>query len=155
MPLILVGYGDYEEYRVTALPLQALEELGVRYPLAVAEDSSPEYEHLVITVAVHAELNRRRAGGQQQPHTPSRRQLAQLIIKRGIQQASKHHHPDGDGHHDAQVRLSEVRDTLLENCDNIPNDRPKDAVVIPAPQERRALRPRPANPTPWDKDVPF
>jgi hypothetical protein len=155
MPLIIVGYGDYEDYRITELPLEVLEELGKRYSLALSEAFSPEYDHLIITVAVHAELNRRKAGGQQHAHTPSRRQLARLIVKRGFQQASKHHHPDGDGHHDAQVRLSEVRDTLLESCDNIPNDRPEDAVVIPAPQERRTVRSRPPSPPTWDDDVPF
>src|SRR5689334_6560126 len=131
MPMILVGYGEYEDYRVTELPLQALEELGRRYPLVIPEEYGPEYEHLVITVAVHAELNRRNAGGQQHAHIPSQRQLAELIIKRGFQQASKQHHPDGDGHHDAQVRLARVRDSLLQDCENIPNDRPEDAVIIP------------------------
>jgi hypothetical protein len=156
MPLILVGYGDYEDYRVTELPLEALEELTNRYPLAVAEDFSPEYDYLIITIAVHAELNRRKAGGKQQAHIPSRRELAQLIIKRGFQQASKQHHPDGDGHHDAQVRLADVRDTLLTDCENIPNDRPEDAVIIPAaPVNRATVKPRAAAAGSWDDDVPF
>ena len=113
MPVILVGYAEYEDYRVTELPLEALEQLSSQYPLAVAENSSPEYEQLIITIAVHAELNRRKAGGMQQAHVPSRRELAELMVKQGFQQASKRHHPDGNGHHDAQVRLADVRDTLL------------------------------------------
>jgi hypothetical protein len=59
------------------------------------------------------------------------------------------------GHHDAQVSLGEVRDTLLENCENIPNGRPLDAIVIPAPPEKRSARPRAASSKPWDDDVPF
>jgi integrase len=35
------------------------------------------------------------------------------------------------------VRLGEVRDTLLENCENIQNERPQDAVIIPAPPAAR------------------
>lgn len=153
--MTLVGYGDYEDYRVTELPLEALEELGGRYPLMVAEDFTPEYDHLIITVAVHAELNRRKAGGQPHAHIPSRRELAQLIIKRGFQQASRQHHPDGDGHHDAQVRLAHVRDTLLEDCENIPNDRPEDAVIISAPRMNRAVKPRSPASGAEEDDVPF
>ena len=146
MPLILIGYGDYEDHRITEIPLEALEELGKRYPFTVAEDFSPDYEQLIITVAIHAELNRRKTGGKPESHIPSHRELAQLIIKRGFQQASKHHHPDGTGRHDAQVRLAQVRDTLLENCDNMPNDRPEDAVIIPAPRVAKTAKSRAANP---------
>ncbi len=158
MPLIMVGYGDYCEYRLRELPLETLEELAVRYPLAISEDSSFEYEDLVITVGVHAELNHRKAGGQQERHIPSRRELAQMIVKRGFQQASKQHHPDGDGHHEAQVRLSQVRDELLETCENIPSDRPDNAIMIPAPPPpMRRAPPQPRTPAnAWnDDDVPF
>lgn len=160
MPLILVGYGDFEDYRLKELPPEALEKLAERYSLMVAEDFSPEYDDLMITVAVHAELARRRAGGPQEPHIPSRRELAHLIVKRGFQQASKQHHPDGDGHHDAQVRLAPVRDELLENCVSIPDDRPDNAIIIRAPPEKRtaAARAAPARATSssaWDEGVPF
>lgn len=154
MPLILVGYGDYPDYRVAELPLQVLEELAARYPLALPEDSSPEYDELLITITLHAELNRRRAGGQPERHIPSRRELAEMIVKRGFQQASKQHHPDGDGYHEAQVRLAHVRDELLENCDAIPNDRPESAVIIPAPPVKQAAQHRTATSS-WDDDVPF
>jgi hypothetical protein len=119
------------------------------------EDFFPEYDDLVITLAIHAELARRQTGGLQEPHIPSRRELARLIIRRGFQQASKQHHPDGTGHHDAQVRLAQVRDELLENCASIPDDRPDHAIIIPAPTEKRAAPPRAATPKPWDDDVPF
>lgn len=156
MSLILVGYGDYEDYRVTELPLEVLEELGRRYPLAIEGDSSPDYDHLIITVAVHAELNRRKVGGQPQAHIPSRRELAQTIVRRGFQQASKQYHPDGAGHHDAQVRLAKVRDALLQDCEHIPSDRPDDAVIIPAPHIAGAgVKPRAAASSAWDDDMPF
>jgi hypothetical protein len=32
MPLILVGYGDFEDYRLKELPMEALEQLAARYP---------------------------------------------------------------------------------------------------------------------------
>jgi hypothetical protein len=155
MPLILVGYGNFEDYRLKELPMEALEQLAARYPLAVAEDFSPEYDDLIITVAIHAELARRRTGGLQESHIPSRRELAQLIVKRGFQQASKQQHPDGTGHHDAQVRLAQVRDELLENCASIPDDRPDNAIIIPAPPERRDAPQRAATRNPWDDEVPF
>jgi len=158
MPLIIVGYGDFEDYRLKELPIEALEQLAVRYPLAVGENISPEYEDLIITVAIHAELARRRTGELPEPHIPSRRELAQLIIKKGFQQASKHHHPDGIGHHNAQVRLAHVRDELLENCASITDDKPDHAIIIPAPPEKRAARSRAATAAPWDlndDDIPF
>jgi hypothetical protein len=123
--------------------------------LAIAEGISPEYEDLMITVAVHAELACRRTGGLQEPHIPSRRELAQQIVKRDFQQASKQHHPDREGHHAAQVRLAQVRDELLENCASIPDDRPDGAIIIPAPPEKRAARPRTTNPNTWDEEMPF
>lgn len=155
MPVILIGYGDFEDYRLQEVPTEVLEGLCRRYPLALVEEVSPEYEDLIITVAVHAELGRRQAGEAQKPHVPSRRELAQQIVKRGFQQASKRHHPDGNGHHAAQVRLAQVRDELLENCASIPDDRPDNAIIIPAPPEKRAARPRATDPNPWDEDVPF
>jgi len=155
MPFIMVGYGDYAEYLLRQLPLEVLEELATRYPLTLSEQDSPEYDDLAITVALHGELNRRR-NGEQERHTPSRRELAQSIVKKGFQQASKQHHPDADGHHEAQVRLSEVREELLEACESLPNDRPENAIIIPPPPAKAApLRPRAAKDVFSDDDVPF
>ncbi|MBV9760293.1 MAG: hypothetical protein JO340_07010 [Acidobacteriaceae bacterium] len=158
MPLIIVGYGDFEDYRVKELPMDMLEQLAARYPLVLPDDYSPEYDDLVITLAIHAEIDRRRGGAAQEAHVPSRRELAQLIIKRGFQQASKLHHPDADGQHVAQVRLAQVRDELLENSTNIPDDRPDSLIMIPAPRQGPDARPRAASVNDWDfndDDVPF
>jgi hypothetical protein len=156
MPLIMVGYGDYAEYLLRQLPLEVLEELATRYPLTLSEQYSSEYDDLAITVALHGEINRRRTGGQQERHTPSRRELGQSIVKKGFQQASKQHHPDGDGHHEAQVRLSEVRDELLAACESLSNDRSENAIIIPPPPVKAApLRPRAAKDVFSDDDVPF
>jgi hypothetical protein len=149
MPTVIVGYGEYSDYLLGELPAHTLEELGARYPLKLNGQSRPEYDELVITVAVHAEINRRKAGGKPERHTPSRRELAQMIVNKGFQQASKHRHPDAAaGYHDAQVRLNEVRDHLLDTCRNIPSDRPKNAVIIPKPSEDDV-------PYLTDDDVPF
>ena len=158
LPPVLIGYGDHEGYRLNEVPPEMLQQLAARYPLAVGENDSPEYDELVITVAIHAELERRRAGGKPAYHVPSRRELAQLIVKRGFQRASKQHHPDGTGHHDAQVRLSQVRDELLEHCSNVSHDMPDNAVIVPAPTEMPTARARAATANEWDindDDIPF
>ena len=155
MPLIIVGYGDYAEFRLSELPSEALNELAVRYPLSLTEQHSPEYDDLAITVALHCELKRRQAGGQQERHKPSRRELAQIMVRKGFQQASKQHHPDGDGHHEAQVRLGQVRDELLEACENIPSDRSDNAIIIPAPPVWRTGPAPHAAEHVCDDDVPF
>jgi len=159
MPVIIVGYGDYAEYRLGELPVEILEELAGRYALTFPVEYSPEYDDLAITVALHAEINRRKSGGQQAHHTPSRRALAQILVGKGFQQTSKHHHPDGDGNHEAQVRLGQVRDELLEACENISNDRPENVIIIPPPPPPRPARRPPSRPATandiFDDDVPF
>jgi hypothetical protein len=162
MPLILVGYGDYFEYRLGELPVEAIEELARRYPLEIAEQSSPDFDDLAITVAIHAEMARRRGRGvKPDQHIPSRRQLAQTIVTKGFQQASKQYHPDCVGHHEAQVRLGNVRDELLENCQNIADDRPEGAIMIPPPPAKRPVPVRRPAADPFsnegisDDDVPF
>lgn len=158
MPLILVGYGDLYGYRISEVPAEALQQLAARYPLVIGENGSPDYEDLMITVAIHAEVERRRAGGVPAAHVSSRRELAQLIVKKGFQQASKQHHPDGTGHHDAQIMLAKVRDELLEHCSNLSEDMPDNVTIIPAPPDKPAARSRAAKANDWDisdDDIPF
>ena len=134
MPHVTIGYGEHNGYRLTELPTKTLEELAVRYPLRVNEQFSPEYDELLITVAVHGELSRREAGGKQEPRVPTLREVAAEIVTKGYQQASKHHHPDGKGNHDAQVRLTQARDELRNACTNIPDDgNDEGTTIIPAP----------------------
>ena len=156
MSRVIVGYGEHRGYRLTELPAKVLEELGARYPLGFDEQCSPEYDELLITVAVHGELNRRKGGGQPEQRLPSLRELAEEIVTKGYQQASKHHHPDGKGHHEAQVRLTQARDELRNTCSNLAdNTNDEGTTIIPAPATPRP-RPRPAPPDDIsDDDVPF
>ena len=65
MPRVIVGFGEYEGYLLTELPAKALADLAARYALDLREQFSPEYDELLITVAIHGEVIRRAAGGQQ------------------------------------------------------------------------------------------
>jgi hypothetical protein len=155
MPRVLVGYGEYQGYRIAELPAKAVEDLAKRYPLSLDEKHGAECEELVITVAVHAELHRRANGGAQERRVPTLRELAEEIVTRGYQQASKHHHPDGKGHHDAQVLLTQARDELRNAANSLSNDTEvENATIIPAPVVPRA---RAASPPGGisDDDVPF
>jgi hypothetical protein len=109
MPRVIVGFGECRGYRVTEIPAQLLAQLAERYPLVLKEDSQPDHEDLIITIVVHGELRRCAVGGQPEIHVPSLRELAQEIVSRGYQQASKRHHPDGQGHHEAQLRLTHAK----------------------------------------------
>ena len=71
MSRIVLGYGMCHGYRITEIPREMLEELATRYPLDIQDGSSPEYQDLFITIAVHAELQRRSKGGQQDQHVPT------------------------------------------------------------------------------------
>ena len=157
---IIVGYGEYEGYELDELPRAALDELARRYPLKLDGQYRPEYDELLITVALHQELQRRTAGGEQRPRVPTLRELAEEIVRLGYQQASRNHHPDGKGHHEAQIRLTQARDQLRQaasNCEDHPYDEGR--TTIPAPPSPVAPpRPRPrAAPSGGisDDDVPF
>lgn len=160
MPYVIVGYGDYRGYRLAELPSTALDELAARYPVQVSEHYRPDYNDLYITVAIEAELRRRKCGGSQQKRVPSLRELALEIVNKGYQQASKGCHPDGKGNHEAQIRLNQARDQLRESAMNLPDEADdQDSTVIPAPSPPRQERARPIR-TDFeggitDDDVPF
>lgn len=154
MSRVIVGYGEYQGYRLAELPANALEELGNRYPLRFNEQYPAEYDELAITVAVHAELQRRMTGGQQERRLPTLSELAEEIVMRGFQQASRLHHPDGQGHHEAQILLSQARDKLRDAASNLRDDSADENVThIPAPTPRRARATAPSGI--GDDDVPF
>lgn len=44
MARIIVGFGEHNGYRLQELPVSVHNELAVRYPLTITEDSSPEYD---------------------------------------------------------------------------------------------------------------
>lgn len=131
---MIIGYGDYRDCRLTEVPLDFLQQLAVRYPLSVDEDTCPDYEDLIITLAVHAEIRRREAGGLQVQRMPTLREMAQEIIERGYRQASKQYHPDRKGKHEEQVRLTQARDEILRACERIADPAEhEDRIVINEP----------------------
>jgi hypothetical protein len=156
MPRVIVGYGEFNGYRLAELPAKVLADLAARYPLHLEDRPAPEYDELLITVAVHAELQRREAGGKPEQRVPSLHELAEEIITRGFQQASKQHHPDTKGHHDAQIRLTQARDQLRNSCNDLADEHyDEGTTIVPAPPP---TRPQPAAAPSGgitDDDVPF
>jgi hypothetical protein len=149
---VTVGYGEYNGYRLTELPAQPLNELAARYPLCL--DEQLDHDELVIIIGVHGELHRRENGGKQEQRVPTLRELAEEIVSRGYQQASKLHHPDGKGNHDAQIRLNKARDELRNTASNLSEESDYENVtIIPAPPAPRT-RAAPSSGI-GDDDVPF
>ena len=158
MPRVVVGYGEYNGYQLTELPANVLSDLAARYPLHLDERFSPDFDELLITVAIHAERQRREAGAKQEGRIPTLRELAEEIISCGYQQASKKHHPDAKGHHEAQLRLTQARDRLRNACNDLTDENYNEGTtIIPAPAPPPAP-PRPSTApadTISDDDVPF
>lgn len=157
---VIVGYGKYEGYELDELPRAALDELATRYQLKLDGQYRPEYDELLITVAIHQELQRRTAGGEQRPRVPTLRELAEEIVRLGYQQASRNHHPDGKGHHEAQIRLTQARDWLKQaasNCEDHTRDEGTTTIPAPPPPAAppRAAAPRGPSGGISDDDVPF
>jgi hypothetical protein len=152
MSAILIGFGEYRGYRLTEIPQQLLDELALRFPLKVKTGSKDEFTELLVTVAIHEEIGRRLSGGKQERRLPSLRDCANDILTRGYQQASKIHHPDGKGHHEAQLRLNRARDELRKAVEKLPDEiDERHDTVIPAPGQplRRQFD------SIGDDDVPF
>ena len=122
MRRVVIGYGEYTNYRLAEVPGEFLKEIASRYPLALDEQNSPRHDDLIITVSVHAELNRRDGGGKQLKRVPTMPELAREIVDLGFRQASKQHHPDTKGGHEAQILLTEARDELYRACSQINDD---------------------------------
>lgn len=137
MSEIFLGYGEYKGYKLGEVPAATLAELAIRYPLR--RDDHPEYETLLITVAIHGELERRSAGGAQERRLPTIRELAEEIVSIGYAQASKQHHPDTNGHHESQLRLTKARDFLRNSCAEM-NDISEfdNQTIIPAPASAKS-----------------
>jgi hypothetical protein len=142
MRLVLVGYGQFENYQVCELPQDELQRLGERFPLTFAKCQDLECNEILITVAIHEELARRARGAKPETRRPSERELAREIISKGFIYLSKTHHPDkasGDG--TLQKRLASVREQLTSLVSQIQEENdPEDAVVIAEPPSRRARK---------------
>jgi hypothetical protein len=151
--MVIIGYGDYQNYKLQQVPDAFLVELGNRYQLRHDAQTGSEYAELQLTIAVHEEIQRRQKGGAAQPKEPSAKELAIKVVTKGFQILSKDHHPDRKGGtNTAQRKLNEVRTQLLRACDEI-NDEyiDDDALVILEPPRPRANVTTPIS----DEDIPF
>ncbi|MEQ1885810.1 MAG: hypothetical protein ABL967_12165, partial [Bryobacteraceae bacterium] len=119
MKKVVVGYGEYNAYSIDEIPNDFLETLCKRFPLDVEHCWTQKTEDLRITIAVHQEAARRKAGGHTRPHIPTTSQLARQLIKHGFRNLSKTHHPDVNGQVEAQKRLVDARDQLEQFCQKI------------------------------------
>jgi hypothetical protein len=116
-----------------------------RYSLSHEAQEGAEYRDLLLTIAIHEEVQRRAKGGQLQAKQPSPRELAVKIVTKGYQILSKDHHPDRGGSEPVQKNLNAVRAQLLEACQNIQDGLGEDDLVIPPPVESPIS----------DEDIPF
>ena len=154
MSRIVLGYGDYRGYRLEEVPQNTLNELAGRYPLQVKEASHAE---LLITIAIHAEINRRASGGKQEDRPPTLRQCAEEIITRGHQQALDERYPHHKGSDkELHTRFTRARDELRKKLNSIPIDIDEHKLMfIPAQGKPVKGRPPEIFTDITDDDVPF
>lgn len=132
--MVIIGYGEYKGYGVGQVSDAFLSELAGRYPLKYLAHIESEYTDLKITIAVHEKIQRRRAGGSIMPREPSVKDLAIKLVGRGFQSLSKEHHPDRKGGSETtQKRLNTVRQELLKICNQMDDEYPEGALIIPGP----------------------
>jgi hypothetical protein len=147
--MVIIGYGNYRNYRIQQIPDAFLSELVERYQLSHDAQARSEYDDLQLTIAIHEEVQRRKSGGPIRPKEPTARELAKRLVAKGYQSLSKDHHPDRGGSENAQKMLNGVRDQLLAACGEIDDDCPEGALIVPQPAVRRASTPI------SDEDIPF
>jgi hypothetical protein len=152
MPRVVLGYGRYKGYRLSELPREELEQLEYYYPLNLPVGNSPESLDLMVTIAVHAELQRRKAGGSQERRAPTLRDLALEIVDTGFRQMAKRSLGQRN-HVERMLRLTQAKDFVLQSINSVTGDVEEDGLLwIPDPAERFD-RPAPAYLP--DDEVPF
>jgi hypothetical protein len=144
---VIIGYGDYQNYRIEEIPEDLLRQLSGRYRLQLSAHLGSDSDDLRITIAIHEELERRRRGGKILAKPLSPRQLAMGIVNKGFQALSKQHHPDAGGEEAVQKELASVRNRLLTSCEEIPDREINEALIIPSPGILSAEI--------TDEDIPF
>jgi len=154
MHTVSLGYGEYKGFHLNQLPEDILQQLAQRYQLKL--QGAPDHESLLITVAVHGELQRRSQGGKQEQKLPSLMELGSEIINKGYQQASKRHHPDMNGKHETHLLLSRARDFLQSACRNfVEDEEDQHHTSISAVSEGRTRKKPPGRRPLEDDDLPF
>jgi hypothetical protein len=144
MARILLGYGDFEGHGLSEVSDEILDELSRRFPLTVANYDYSDGKSLLITIAIHEEVHRRRrSGAGRAKRVSTRKEMAKELVASGYRNLSKTYHPDKDGTVEAQRMLVEVRDSLVKACEGIAEDN-YDAIIIWAPDVEIS-----------DADIPF
>jgi hypothetical protein len=146
MTRIMMRYGEFAGSTLAEIPAEHLQELATRYPLESERYDPSDARSLLIVVAIHEEIRRRGSGGTRKTRIPSLRELANQLVSKGYHQLSKVHHPDRDGTSEAQRRLNQAKEQLLQSCLEIADDS-EDAIVIEAAAE--------VGPEISDEDIPF
>ncbi|MBI4904689.1 MAG: hypothetical protein HY820_13700 [Acidobacteria bacterium] len=159
MPTVVVGYGQYNNYRLTEIPTDLLLQLSLRYPLAIEPTGPhPDQRVLIIIVAIHAELQRRQSGGLQEKHLPGIRELAAEIIEAGCREVTLKYDPAGNYPKDRKNPLSKAREELQRLLRKVSDDS-KGGGAISIPAEGKALAKAPLaisySAVDYDEDVPF
>jgi hypothetical protein len=143
---IILGYGEFKGCSLTEIPAALLQILSQRFPLQSDKYDPSDGYSLIITVAIHEEIRRREAGGERKKRVPTLKELASDLVTKGFHHLSKTHHPDRKGDPEAQRRLNQARDRLLEVCQDMVDEN-QDAIIIQASDG--------ASREVSDEDIPF
>jgi hypothetical protein len=132
--MVIIGFGEYKDYKLQEIPDEFLNKLAQSYSLCHAAHDASGKDELRATIAVHEELQRRAKGGKISKRLPFRKEIATKLIGAGFRHLSKEYHPDRAGGDDeSQKALSGVRDYLLSACGKIPEPERKGAFMIQDP----------------------
>jgi hypothetical protein len=127
---VIIGYGNHKDHKLQEEPLSLLQELAQRFPLDPGAHGESDRDDLFITIAIHQELNRRNAGGEQAKRKPTQKELALDLITKGFHILSKTFHPDRNGDNESQKRLTLAREFLRDACQQIEDDHPEGTIII-------------------------
>ena len=147
--MVIIGYGKYRNHRIQEIPDSFLSELAERYRLSHEAQKDADSTELLLTIAVHEEVKRRRDGGPILPREPTAREMAIKLVSKGYEILSKDHHPDRTGgSNTAQTTLNEVRAALLRACEDI-KENFEGALIVPEPRTAASFGGI------TDEDIPF
>lgn len=136
MPRVVIGYGHYRGYRLSELPRDELDRLHHYYPLELPRGGTPEPLDLMVTIAVNAEVQRRRAGGGQEKPAPTLRELALEIVDTGYRKAAEKHRSHRN-REERMLRLNQAREFVIRSLNNVTGDLEEEGIVwISDPAER-------------------
>jgi len=146
MSRIVLGFAPFVGHSLTEIPDETLGELSQRFPLQADKCESRDRTDLLITIAVHEELSRRKSGGARRKSVPTPKEMAIKLVTAGYHHLSKQYHPDRDGAPAAQQTLNQLRDRLLGCCEEIPDYGEDTIVISPQADDFQAIS---------DADIPF